>query len=54
LFCLVFGGEVVIPAEVGIASSRIAHHNEGKNEEGFHLHLDLLDEVRVAAEQRMT
>ena len=42
--------KTVIPAEVGIASYRIAHHDERKNKEGIHLHLDLLDEVRVAAE----
>ena len=39
---------------MGIASYKIAHHDEGKNEEGIRLHLDLLDEVRVAVEQRMT
>ena len=53
-FRLAFGCEAVILAEVGIASYRIAHHNEGKNEEGIRLHLDLLDEVRATAEQRMT
>jgi len=26
---------------------------KGKNEEGIHLHLDLLDEVRATAKQRM-
>ena len=50
-FYLAFGSKAVIPTEVGIASYKIAHHNEGKNEEGIHLHLDLLDEVRVAIEQ---
>ena len=39
---------------MGIVSYRIAHNDEGKNEEGICLHLDLLDEVKVAAEQRMT
>ena len=39
---------------MGIASYKIAHHDEGKNEEGICLHLDLLDEVRVATEQRIT
>ena len=54
LFRLAFGSEAVIPAEVGIASYRITHHDERKNEEGICLHLDLLDEVRAIAEQRMT
>ena len=53
-FCLAFESEAVIPAEVGMASYRIAHHDEGKNEEGNRLYLDLLDEVRVTAKQRMT
>ena len=53
-FRLAFGSEAVIPTEVGIASYKIAHHDERENEEGIHLHLDLLDEVRVAAEQQMT
>ena len=36
--------------------ARRIHHpyDEGKNEEGICLNLDLLEEVRVAAEQRMT
>ena len=39
---------------MGIASYKIAHHDKGKNEEGICLHLDLLDKVRVTAEQQMT
>ena len=46
-FCLAFGNEEVIQAEVGLASYRIAHHNEARNEEGIRLQLDLLDEVRA-------
>ena len=53
-FRLAFKSEAVIPAEVGIASYKIAHHDERKNEEGIRLHLDLLDKVGVAAEQRVT
>ena len=48
-----FGGEAIIPAELGIVSYRIAHHDKGKNEEGIYPHLDLLDEVRATTEQRM-
>ena len=36
-FCLAFGNEEVIQAEVGLASYRIAHHNEARNEEGIRL-----------------
>ena len=49
-FRLAFRSEAAIPAEVGITSYRIAYHDERKNEEGIRLHLDLLDEVRVASE----
>ena len=40
--------------EVGITSYKIVHHDERANKERIYLHLDLLDEVRVATEQRMT
>ena len=46
-FYLAFGSEAVIQAEVGLASYRIAHHNEVRNEEGIRLQLDLLDGVRA-------
>ena len=52
-FCLAFGSETAIPAEVGIASYKIAHHDEGKNDDEMRLHLDLLDEVRAMTEQRI-
>ena len=52
-FCLAFGIEAVILAEVRLTSYRIAHHDEGKNKKGIHPQLDLLDEVSVMAEQRM-
>ena len=44
-FHLAVGSEVVILAEVGLVSYRIADHDEGNNEKGIRLHLDLLDEV---------
>ena len=46
--------KAVIPAEAGIVSYRVAHRDNGKDEEKIYLHLDLLDEVRMPAEQRMT
>ena len=36
--------------KVGLTNYRVSHHNEEKNEEGVHLQLDLLDEVRAMAE----
>ena len=51
-FPLAFESEAVIPAKVGISSYKIAHHDEGKNEEGICLHLDLLDEVRATVNNK--
>lgn len=50
-FHLAFGSEAIILAEIGLASYRIAHYNEERNEEVISLHLDMLDEVRVTAKQ---
>lgn len=40
--------------KVDIESYRTAHHDKRNNEEGIYMHLDLLDKVRMAVEQRMT
>ena len=48
------GGEALILIKVKIASYMIAHYDKRKNEERTYLNLDLLDEVMVATEQRMT
>ena len=53
-FHLTSESEAVILAEVGIVSYKIVHHDKGKNEEEIYLHLDLLNEVKVAVEKRMT
>ena len=52
-FRLAYGSEAIISAEIGLTSYRVAHHDEGRNKEEMHLQLDLLDEVRVMAEQCM-
>ncbi|XP_030964543.1 uncharacterized protein LOC115985784 [Quercus lobata] len=52
-FQLTYGGEAVIPAEVGLTSYRVHNHDENKNDEAMRLQLDLVDEIRVAAEQRL-
>ena len=52
-FRLVYGCKAVIPAEVGLASYRVENYDEDKNEEAMCLQLDLVDEVRTAAEQRL-
>ncbi|XP_075665320.1 uncharacterized protein LOC142634979 [Castanea sativa] len=52
-FRLAYGSEVVIPAEVGLTSYRVRNHDEDKNHEAMHLQLDLMDEIRATAEQRL-
>ena len=52
-FCLAFGNEAIIPVEVGLTSYRVAHHDKGRNEEGMHLQLNLLDEVRAMVKQQI-
>nr|XP_023871127.1 uncharacterized protein LOC111983702 [Quercus suber] len=53
-FQLAYRSEVVILTEVGLTSYRVGNHNEGKNDEAMRLQLDLVDEVRIAAELRLT
>ena len=50
LFHLAYGHEDVIPVEVGLTSYQVSHHDEGRNEEGMRLQLDLLDEFKATTE----
>ena len=52
-FRLTYGNEAVIPAEVGLISYRVHNHNECRNDKAICLQLDLVDEVRAIAEQRL-
>ena len=52
-FQLTYGGEAVIPTEVGLTSYRVHNHDENKNGEAMRLQLDLVDEIRAVAEQRL-
>ena len=52
-FRLTYGSEAVIPAEVGITSYRVHNHDENRNDEAMRLQLDLVDELRTTAEQRL-
>ena len=52
-FRLTYGNETVIPAEVGLISYRVHNHDENRNDETICLQLDLVDEVRATAEQRI-
>ena len=53
-FRLTYESESVIPVEVGLASYKVHNHDESKNDEAMRLQLDLVDEVRVTVEQRLT
>ena len=52
-FRLTYRSEAVIPAEVRLISYRVDSHDEIKNDEAIRLQLDLVDEVRVTAKQRL-
>ena len=52
-FRLALESEVVISVEVGIASYSVGNHDEDRNNEAMCLQLDLVDEIRATAEQRL-
>ena len=52
-FKLAYRSNVVIPADVGLTSCRVAHYNNEENEKQLRLSLDLIDEVRMDAKQRV-
>ena len=54
LFKLAYGSETVIPVEVHMANHRVTMYQDKDNEEQFRLNLDLIDEVRTDADERMT
>ena len=51
-FKLAYGSEAVIPIEVHMANHRVMGYQDEENEEQLLLNLDLIDEVRMDAEQR--
>ena len=53
-FRLTYGNEAVILAEIGLTSYKVDNHNEARNDEAIRLQLDLIDEVKAIAEQRLT
>ena len=52
-FRLAYRVNAVIPTEVGLTSYRVENYNKDKNKEAMRLQLDLVDEVRARAEQRL-
>ena len=51
-FKLAYGSEAVITAELHMANQRVIKYQDEDNEEQLCLNLDLIDEVRMDAEQR--
>ena len=52
-FRLAYRSEAIIPTEVGLTSYRVDNHDEWRNDEAMRLQLDLLNEVRAIAKQRL-
>ena len=52
-FRLTYGNEAVILAKIELISYRVDNLDEARNDEAIHLQLDLVDEVRAIAEQRL-
>ena len=52
-FRLAYESEAVIPAKVGLTSYRMENYDKSKKDEAIRLQLNLVDEVRVTAEQRL-
>ena len=52
-FKLTFGTEAVIPIEIGLTTLRTTFHKEEENKGQLRLNLDLLDETRERAAQRI-
>ena len=53
-FKLAYESEVVILAEVHMTNHRVMKYQDKENEEKFCLNLDLIDEVRMDAKQRIS
>ena len=52
-FKLAYGSEAVILVEVHMVNHRVMKYQDEDNEEQLYLNLDLIDEVRMDAEQRI-
>ena len=52
-FRVTYGSEAVIPVEVRLTSYWVHNHDESKNNEAIRLQLDLVDEIRAMAKQRL-
>ena len=53
-FKLAYGREAVIPTKVHMVNHRVMKYQDEDNEEQLLLNLDLIEKVRMNAEQRIT
>ena len=53
-FKLVYGSKTVIPAEVHMTNHRVMKYQDKENEEKFCLNLNLINEVRMDAKQKIS
>ena len=52
-FRLAYKSEAVIPTEIGLTSFRVENHDKNMNNKAMCLQLNLVEKVRVTAEQRL-
>ena len=52
-FQLAYGSETIILVEVELTSYRVENHEESRNNKAIRLQLDLVDEIRATAAQRL-
>ena len=52
-FKLAYGSETIIPVEVHMANHKVTMYQDKDNKEQLRLNLDLIDEVRTNADERM-
>ena len=52
-FRLTYGSEAIILAEVRLIIYRVDNHDEKENDKAMRLQLDLINEARALAEQRL-
>ena len=50
---MTFGTEAFVLVEIGMTTFRTAIHDDQQNDKQIRLNLDLIDEVREQAEERM-
>ena len=52
-FKIAYKNDAVIPTEVGLTTFKVAYYQDEENEKQLRLSLDLLDNVRMDAKQRV-